>query len=99
MSDFWSAMRESVTYQAILEEGRREGAVTAARKFLLLLGHQYLGEPSKAMRRTVEAITDLTCLERMCVRLAEAESWQDLLQEPAAPQPPRRSRRRTNGDT
>jgi hypothetical protein len=35
-------MRESVTYQAILEEGRLE----EARKMLLLQGRDRLGEPS-----------------------------------------------------
>jgi predicted transposase YdaD len=90
------SMRESVTYQAILEEG----ALAELKKILLLQGESsHLGRPSAAIRAAVGAINDLGRLEAMSVRLLQAENWQDLLQEPAAPPPPRRGPRRTNGDT
>jgi hypothetical protein len=93
-------MRESVTYQAILEEGRQEGALAELRKVLLLQGeNSHLGHPSAAIRAALEAVNDLSRLEAMSVRLLTAESWQDLLREPATPSRPRRGRRRSNGDT
>ncbi len=97
------SMRESVTYQAILEEGRKEGiaegAVADARKFLLLLGQNQFGVPSEAVRAAVEAIVDVNRLHDLGLRVSKAESWQDLLQGPGSPPRPRRGRRRTNEDT
>jgi hypothetical protein len=45
-------MKESVTYQAILEEGRAE----AEKRYLLLLGSQRLGQPDAAMHAALDAI-------------------------------------------
>lgn len=70
------AMRESSTYQYILEEGRTE----EARKVVLRLGRKYLGAPRKAIQTAFEGITDLERLERMIDRAADASSWDDLLQ-------------------
>ena len=42
-------MRESTTYQAILDEGRAEGQAAEARKLLLRLGRKHLGEPDAAV--------------------------------------------------
>src|SRR5207253_2343305 len=39
-------MKESVTYQAILEEGEAKGKAEEARKMLLLQGREQFGEPS-----------------------------------------------------
>jgi predicted transposase YdaD len=80
------AMRESSTYQAILdegrEEGREEGALREARKLLLRQGHRKFGAPEPAVEATVQAITDLDRLERMCDRLLDVMTWQDLLATP-----------------
>ena len=82
-------MRESVTYQAILEEGREigreigreEGREIGVRKTLLLLGGKRLGEPSESTLAKIQAITDLTQLEQLALRLLEVESWSELLAE------------------
>ena len=70
------AMRESDTYQAILDEGRAEGA----QRLLLRQGRKKLGEPDEATRRAVTAISDLDRLDQLSDRLAEVSSWLELLQ-------------------
>jgi hypothetical protein len=80
-------MRESVTYQAIIDEGKAE----EAREILLLLGRDQLGEPSAKVRATLEAMTDVLRLNDLIVRSKSAASWQELLGLPGSP---RRSPRR-----
>ncbi len=92
-------MRESVTYQAILEEGRQEGVVAEAREFLLLLGESHLGTPTLATRATIEAINDVSRLHELGLRVSTVGTWKDLLQAPGSPAHPSRSRRRSNGNT
>ncbi len=79
-------MRDSDTYQAILDEGRAEGETKGraeeARKLLLRLGRKHLGEPEATVEAAVRAITDLDRLELMAERVSEVASWQDLLQTP-----------------
>jgi hypothetical protein len=70
-------MRESVTYQMIIDEGR----VEQAHRFLLRLGRKRFGEPDQATRQALEAITNLKKLDRLADRVLEAESWQDLLKK------------------
>lgn len=80
-------MKESTTYQAILEEGRQEGrhegrhegAVATARKFLLRFGTQRLGKPSAAIRNRISQLTDVDDLERLCVTTSRAGTWKELL--------------------
>ena len=76
-------MRESSTYQAILdegrEEGREEGALREARKLLLRMGQRKFGAPEPAAEAAVQAIADLDRLERMSDRIFDATSWPDLL--------------------
>ncbi len=90
-------MRESVTYQAILEEGEAIGeargkAIGEARgKFagrvegelnlLLLLARKRLGEPSAKTLEALRSIAQPEVLERLAVRLLEVESWGELLAE------------------
>jgi predicted transposase YdaD len=76
------SMRESSTYQAILEEGRTEGAVAEARKLLRVFGDRAFGPPDARMARVIERITDLARLEDLCDRLSAVESWQELLGQP-----------------
>ena len=80
-------MKESVTYQAIIEEGRAEGeakgALTEARKLLLIQGSSRFGLPDARVRAALERIKDLAQLEALGVQLLTAQSWQELLGLPA----------------
>jgi predicted transposase YdaD len=82
-------MKESSTYQVILEEGRREGRIQGAerqmnhsRELLLRMGTEHLGEPPAAATAAVAGISDLARLDRMTLRAPKAASWDDLLQTP-----------------
>jgi predicted transposase YdaD len=82
-------MRESVTYQAILREGRQEGIIVgraegimkgrlegridAARRILLRQGTKRFGEPDVITVATIEAIEDMGPLETMVDRLVDGE--------------------------
>jgi len=93
------SMKESSTYQAILEEGRvmgrqqgrSEGAVAEAKKVLRLLGAEAFGPPDADTAAALERLSSLTRLEALLKRVRTAESWEDLLRQPA---PRRRSGRR-----
>jgi hypothetical protein len=69
------AMKESSTYQAIL----REGEANEARKMLLLMGRSQFGEPPPEAMAALDALTDVSRLEELGVRLLSASSWQELL--------------------
>jgi predicted transposase YdaD len=88
------SMKESSTYQAILDEGRTEGAVTEARKLLRIFGDSRFGPPDAQTATAIERIPDLAQLEDLCQRLGAASSWQELLgqREPG----PRNRRRRSS---
>jgi hypothetical protein len=88
-------MKESVTYQAILEEGMAEGRAAGraagrvegeaegeakeARKMLLLLGHDQFGPPPVNVQATLDALADVNRIEELSLRVKHAASWQDLL--------------------
>jgi predicted transposase YdaD len=89
-------MKESVTYQAILEEGKAEGiaegSLKEARKMVLLMGRSHLRQPaSPQVVAALEAITEASQLEELGIRLLQVSSWQELLGANAAG---RRGRRR-----
>lgn len=71
------SMKESVTYQAIIEEGRAD----EARRILLAQGTKLFGKPSAKVRRTIGAISDSELLEGLATRLLDVESWSELLAE------------------
>jgi predicted transposase YdaD len=81
-------MKESVTYQAIIEEGvskgreegLKQGAVLEARKTILALGKKRLGQPDKKTLAAIEALDDLDNLEHICDRLLDVGTWQELLE-------------------
>lgn len=91
-------MRDSTTYQAILDEGRAEGEIKGrsegraegltmgqveeARRLLLRLGRKRLGYPGAAAEAAVHAISNVERLELLIDRITEVASWQDLLQTP-----------------
>jgi hypothetical protein len=64
-------MKDSVTYQAIIEEGKIE----ARHEGLLRLGRKRFGQALKAIR-------DLDRLDRLVDRLLEASSWEQFLATP-----------------
>jgi hypothetical protein len=85
------SMKESVTYQAILREGKAEGIVEGeakgeakgeareARKMLLLVGRKKFGNPSPEVQASLDALVDVKRLEELTVRVIDAAGWQDLL--------------------
>jgi hypothetical protein len=76
-------MKESVTYQAILEEGEAigeaKGKADEARKLLMLLGRDRFGEPSAKIVAHLGALTDLGRLEALMTRLLHAKTWEELV--------------------
>jgi hypothetical protein len=80
-------MKESVTYQAVLEEGE----LKAARKAVLLVGRERLGEPDASSAAAINALADVPRLEELLRRAVHVSSWQELL---GTPVPRRRGRRR-----
>jgi hypothetical protein len=70
-----SAMHESDTYLAILEEG----AVRVLRRVLLRLGEKFLGPADEAVRTSVAGIESVEVLEGLLDRVSESTSWQQLL--------------------
>jgi len=79
-------MHQSTTYQRILregrDEGREEGLVTEARRFLVRLGTQQFGEPDPTTAAALEAIQDVNLLESLGERILrpDLKSWEELLQ-------------------
>ena len=72
-------MRESVTYQAILEEGREEGSNRELHRTILRLGRVRFGEADEAIRQQIEAIRDIVVLEDLTERLLIVSSWDELM--------------------
>ncbi len=76
-------MKESVTYQAILEEGEARGEAKwrteEARRILIRQGGKRFGQPDEQTQAAIEGINSLEELERLSVRLLEVENWQELL--------------------
>ncbi len=77
------AMRESVTYQAILEEGMKMGEyafrLQEARALLFRLGEKRFGPPDSAIRQAVESIDSLVQMEHLNERILDVESWLELI--------------------
>ena len=99
------AMKESVTYQAIvkegvqkglqegLQEGLRKGKVQEARQILLRLGvDQFDGSPTSEQLQELESITELDRLENLIVRVLHVSNWSELLAAPATPRVRRRKK-------
>ena len=90
-------MKESSTYQAILEEGKAEGEAKGkaeeARKMLLLQGRDRFGEPSAKIVALLDAVTDLDRLEALMIRLLHVKTWEELLGVNGAERRPRGRRK------
>jgi hypothetical protein len=76
-------MKESVTYQAIVEEGVEKGIekgmLVEARRTLLELGAERFGEPDEELERVISQIADLEHLHRLVRRILRVSNWQELL--------------------
>ena len=89
-------MKESVTFQAILDEGRREGReegrkegreegkLQEARDLLIRVGRKRLGSPTASIVKRIKRIEDRLRLEELLVRLNDVENWNELLAAPPA---------------
>ena len=88
------SMKESSTYQAILEEGRNEGALTEAKKMLHLLGEEAFGPPDARIAALIERLNDLVELEDVLKRIRTAGSWRELF-GPSASGSQKKRRRET----
>ena len=81
-------MKESVTYQAIVEEGgskagRRRGQRRFAQdKMTFQLGRRRFGTPDRGNRDGLRDITDPDRLSRMIGALLDVSSWEELLATP-----------------
>ena len=86
-------MKESTTYQAILEEGKAEGKAEGTRKMLLLQGREQFGEPSARIVALLDAVTDLGQLEALMIRLLHVKTWEEFLGVNGTTGSPRRRRK------
>jgi predicted transposase YdaD len=79
-----SELRSSVTYQAIVEEGRAEGRTEGRaegiRAALLRLGRVKFGRgPTRKQQAKLDAMTDPARLESLIERAVQVNSWGELL--------------------
>jgi len=70
-------MKESTTYQEIIQEGRTD----EAKSFVLKLGTKQLGRPTVVVTARLEEITDLGVLEKLTNHLiaGSPKTWAELL--------------------
>lgn len=72
-------MRESVTYQMIIEEGIERGELQGHREMLLDLGTTKFGPPDANVVAFIDRLSALNDLRRLGRRLLTAASWDELL--------------------
>jgi predicted transposase YdaD len=77
------AMKESDTYQAIIEEGMAkglaEGRASEARSILIRQGRQRFGEPDAKILALINGANSLEELERMTDRVLIVSNWVELI--------------------
>jgi hypothetical protein len=82
------SMKESSTYQAIVEEGRVEGiargAIAELKKMLRVIGEQAFGAPDAATLTAIEKLNNLERLEDLVKGVRIANGWADLSGRPAS---------------
>ncbi len=81
-------MKESTTYQAIVEEGveigEKRGQLSEARRLVLRMGRKKgLGEPAAEVVARLEGISNRETLEQIAERVLDAASWADVVGERA----------------
>jgi predicted transposase YdaD len=87
-------MKESVTYQAIVEEGVVKGELRGARRMLFRQGEQRFGQPPDALAQSrIESVASLETLERLSDRMLQVRNWEELLADMPAPEVPRGRRK------
>lgn len=82
-------MKESTTYQAILQEGKtegeaigeRKGKATEARNLILRIGSKRYGKADERVKSALASIENLEVLEQLAERLLEVESWDEFLKD------------------
>jgi predicted transposase YdaD len=73
-------MKESVTYQAIVEEGVVKGRLEEARGTLYFLGEQKFKKPAGPLvRAAIERINDPDELRRLSARVMDVGGWDELV--------------------
>ncbi len=75
-------MNESVTYQAIVEEGVVKGEVKGMLRNLLQLGRRRFGEPNPDTEAALRGIADPERLARIVDAVLDVSSWGELLATP-----------------
>ncbi|MGO8750078.1 MAG: hypothetical protein ACLQNE_29380 [Thermoguttaceae bacterium] len=75
-------MKESVTYQAIIEEGEVKGMLRARQDDLLQLGRRRFGPAVTEIETALRGIADRDRLARMIGALLDVSSWEELLATP-----------------
>jgi len=75
-------MKESVTYQAIVEEGEIKGEIKAMLRNLLQLGRRRFGEPSPDIEAALRGAADPERLARLVDAVLDVSSWDELLANP-----------------
>lgn len=84
-------MKESVTYQAILEEGaakgQARGRLEALQEVVLDLGGEKFGAPEARIRELVVGIDDPARLKVLIRRVDDVASWKELLADDSSPEP------------
>ena len=76
------SMKESATYQAILQEGLEKGLEKGreeALEILLSQGTRRFGKPPAKTRKMIGQITDREVLKSLALRLLEVDNWTELL--------------------
>jgi hypothetical protein len=74
------ALKESMTYVALVGKGVGEGCQKEARRLLYLLATRRFGQPGIHTVTAVEAICETEQLEAVCLRIVDPDvcTWDDL---------------------
>lgn len=76
-----SKMKESTTYQMIVEEGIDQGRLAGLRDAVRLVGMEKFGEPDPEILDRLERIRTRERLEEKSRRIVNAKSWEELMDE------------------
>ena len=91
------AMKESVTYQAIVEEGVQKGVqkgkLQEVQQVIVRIGtKRFKLPPNPKQIQELEAVKDVASLENLAERVLDVRTWSELLASPETPQPRRRKK-------
>ena len=74
-------MRESSTFQAILEEGRAKGNVEKAQEFVLVAGTEQFGQPDEQTQQKITSLTDPDHLKKLLIKCLKVSGWDELFSD------------------